>query len=473
MSDELLARCDDFHQVRGNISQFQATLNQILSRTPTVAEYKHLMKTYGSDDSLDSWAPNILEKLRMLLHSPQMKVAVRLRSLYDKGYLPFLLGMSKINFKSNKCDRYVGYLLDYTPTKSLFSDIYKEQKDKLNEGTQDIEMYPPSLPPILDPLLLKLVLTDKSLRLPKDMLENFELLHTHLHNRKLALSGGALLNYVLIEIIEGIMPNAHEDDVVYLKSRLTSTHVLAKLAYTYNLPEAIEHNVSTEMPVEDKLVIFKNVFLAYVGALVQDKYSVTEIRTWVQSLVKPFLSRLEAQKNSGLKNQYEVAYAELQFLLARVNSYVQEPTKKIHWDFQVMEEIEDAYAFRLIVGGLALAVGTGSDFLTAKRRAVYFSLKDKNFRSALLDLITKDYRLPEKSSTNAEAKSESKTEETNSLEMPDDKYEPSDANVEKAKPTLPTGPKNLVFKSQPPSGPAGPRMPLPYGKVPALPNRKV
>lgn len=464
-SNDLLLWCDDLHQVRGNISQLQATLNQVLAKAPSVSQYKELVKNYDTGTPANlSPAPQLLEKLRASLNSPQVKVAVRLKSLYDRGNLPFLLALARINFKSVRADRYVGYLLDYNPPKGA-NVILEEQPPVYN--IEKTKLYPPLLPPIENKSLLKLVLTDKSMRQPSDFLElqfadgvqDFN----NNHNRKLSMKGATILDLTLVELLDEKFPKAHEDDLQYFKHRLTSTPVLAKLAYCYNLTDSLLHQVSLEMVLQDKLVIFKNVFLAYIGGMSKAQYSYTEIKGWIAKLYDPIISRLEEECKSldKLKDITAVAYAEFQFLMARVNNYFETPTRKIRYDYTTV--LEDPFVCQLSIGDLKLGVGTGSTRMDAKQKAAYETLNTKETSSLLFTHIIENFKTIEK--TKEEVPPEPQEDISD-----DEAYSPvlgeEEPEIKKPvqKPAIPAVPT-------PPLHPQ-PRMPLPYGMLPPIPNMK-
>ena len=96
MSKDLLAWCEDLYPLKGNVSQLQATLGLILARAPTVEEYNQLQAAL--DEPLDHDHRPMESRLRTLITLPQLKVAVRLRTLYANGNLPFLLMLLKISF---------------------------------------------------------------------------------------------------------------------------------------------------------------------------------------------------------------------------------------------------------------------------------------------------------------------------------------------------------------------------------------
>lgn len=469
--EDLLLWCDDLHQVRGNISQLQATLNHVLAKAPTVSQYKELVRVFDDGTPTGSNpAPHLLEKLRASLNSPQVKVAVRLKSLYDRGYLPFLLALTRINFKSTRADRYVGYLLDYNPPKG--ANVTMEEPLPVIKQDNEAPLYPPSLPPIEDKLLLKLALTDKSLRQPSDYLElsyedGFHDFNNN-HNRKLSIKGATLLDLALVEILDDKFPKAHEDDLQYLKHRLTSTHILAKLAYCYSLSDVLLHHVSQELSLADKQAVFKNAFLAYVGAMSKDKYSYPEIRGWIQKLYEPIIARLaeDCKEQDQLKDINAVAYAEFQFLMTRVNNYFETPTKKIRYEFATIEE--DPAVAQLQVGELTLGTGTGSTYAEAKNKAAYATFNDKALCSQLFAHILENFKTVEKTKEEIPEPVEAKEETISD----DEAYSPGlspDEEPEAAK---------SAFIKPPPAAPSGPppapaaRMPLAYGMLPPIPNMK-
>ncbi|GEQ68406.1 hypothetical protein JCM33374_g2074 [Metschnikowia sp. JCM 33374] len=537
MTDPVLAWCDDIHSVRGNVSQLQATLNQIITKAPTVAQYKTLIATYDSPEADQTTeAPHILEKLRSIMHSPQVKVAVRLKSLYDRGYLPFLLGLSRINFRSQKSDRFVGYLLDYSPPKIDSSETFPEEGEFSQASNLDAEnvAYPPSLPPIENQSLLMLVFTDKSLRQPSDFLESefAEGFHDYNnnHNRKLMLRGKDILNLALTDILDEAFPRGHEDDLEFLKYRLTSTSILAKLAFCYSFSDTVMHQISKDASVDDKLIVFKNVFLAYIGGMSKSEYTYSAIRLWIGKLYAPLISKLQTDPyKTQLKSVFSLAYAELNFMFRRVNNLTEEPTKRIKYEFRMLST-EIPIVCQLFVGDSELGVGTGSTLEEAKQKASYTTFDTPELRSELMNILVHQFRTPVKEKETTEpkeapvsTKEAASDDEAYSPGISGDEYEPEEpkstndqADTHQSSHVVPTinysdwpppvvhnkpqngtdlhagsldhkrtqkshnqSPKNAhqhpvahpQVNFQPVAQPQA-RMPLPYGKLPPIPNMK-
>lgn len=499
--DGLLTWCDELHQVRGNVSQLQATLNQILAKAPTVTQYQDLYKVYG-EANLEIASSQISEKLKTSLNSPQLKVAVRLKSLFDRGLLPFLLGMSRINFKSPKCDRFVGYLLDYCPPEQEVANITSSEKaTKVSAGagagaeSSEVELYPPILPPIENKGLLNLVFTDKSLRQAIEYLElsdlsrsaDATLSYNSSHNRKLSLKGKYTLDLALVDILEDALPYADENDLEYIRYRLTSAPILAKFAYVYNFPEALVHQISKDAAILEKLSIYKTTFLAYIGGLARDNYSPKQIFNWLEALFKPLISVLETELllTGQIKSKESVAWAEFQFIMSRLNNYFLNPIKKMHFDFHVIEQ--DPYVCQLKVNddGVFLGVGSGSTVAAANRQAVYKTMTDPELSERLFSYISDQMRLMKQEKKAAQNSTKSEQSSENLIYHPlmnvDKKPPPpppSDANTQdvvqaEVKPVHnpPTGPKKpqpQINLAKAPLAPLNqPRMPLQYGMIPS------
>lgn len=408
--DGLLTWCDELHQVRGNVSQLQATLNQILAKAPSVTQYQELYRMYG-ETNLETTANSsqISEKMKTSLNSPQLKVAVRLKSLFDRGLLPFLLGMSRINFKSPKCDRFVGYLLDYCPPEQEVANITPPDKSPTktysagNPDSSEVNLYPPNLPPIENKGLLNLVFTDKSLRQAVEYLElsdisrsaDTTLSFNSSHNRKLCLKGKYTLDLALVDILDEALPHADENDLEYVRYRLTSAPILAKFAYVYNFPEALVHQISKDASILEKLAIFKTTFLAYIGGLTRDNYLPKQILNWLKALFKPLISVLETELllTGQIKSKESVAWAEFQFIMSRLNNYFLDSIKKMHFDFVIIEE--DPFVCQLKVNdeGVFLGIGSGSTAAAANRQAVYKTMTDPELSERLFSYISEQMRL--------------------------------------------------------------------------------
>lgn len=420
---DLLSWCDDLHQVKGNISQFQATLQQILNKAPSIEDFKELTECLSMAPS-DS--KGIADKTRNILTSAQLKVAIRMKFLYDQGLLPFLLALSQINLKSPKSDKFVGYLLDYTPPHDVGDSLSDVLKLRISSKSIDLEQpYPPTLPPIGSVNLLSQVLTDKSFRLPSDFLELYlSSDFTLAHNAKLAVKGRRLLEYSLSEILDSKFPHLHEDDLSYLSNRLASSSILTRLALGYNLVKHYKHNVSKDLPIDDKLKILSKIFLAYIGGLSQSDYSYEEIKAWIAKVYDPIVTRFR-ENNKFLKPIDDMALAELLFLFERVTNVYHVPPKKTTIEFETLET--DPFVVRLTVNNQHLGIGTSSTSEEkAKRNAAAEAYSSKDKLDEILRILMESYEKKDAPPSDDHSPHSNSDESaySPSLEMEDD-YDPS------------------------------------------------
>lgn len=370
MGKDILTWCDELHPLKGNISQLQATLGLILARAPTVVEYNQLQRTIDGPSSDDH---KLLEpKLRALVGLAQVRVAVRLRALYSRGNLPFLMTLMKINFKSNKADKFVGYLVDYKPqsTSEMLPDSVTKGvlKRKARDVADAVASYPPTLPVILSSGLRKRIFTHKSYRQISDFLEADSADQYALaHNSKLALQGRSLLDVALLQLLDKKFPTVQSEDLELMKYRLASTLVLTKMAMGYNLSQHMNHNISNQLSNEGKMEVLLTVFLAYLGALPLDGYSMNEVCLWIEKLYDPIVGDVQPEHTTTSRL---LARSELGFLLG---------------DKLRFENVEsDPFVVKAFYKDTEIAVGTNSDQTTAMAVALEAALANKSLLDGLL-----------------------------------------------------------------------------------------
>lgn len=424
LTKDLLTWCDDLHQVKGNISQLQATLNHVLNKAPSIEEYKQISTYLEEAGNRDS--KSIVDKTRNFLMTSQLKVAVRMKFLYEQGMLPFLLALSQINFKSLKADKFVGYLIDYTPPKDIGTTLSKALKQRINSHKKvDVSTYPPTLPPIGNEHLLRVVLTDKSFRQPSDFLELVDAADfSRSHNAKLGLRGRCLLELLLTELLDSNVPSIHEDDLYYLRNKLLSPLVLTKLALGYNLTDNFQHHCSNEISAKDKMKILSNVFLAYVGGLAVDGYSMEEIKLWVKGLFDPIFQDISALYQP-LKPFSKIALIELEFLFKQVTSLYAVSPEHTEINFESLET--NPFVVKLVVDGQTLGIGTSSSSVEeAKEKAAIEALMSKEKVDELLKTLIKSYQTR---SSDALSSQSSDDDDDVPYSPSYDDYEPPESNT--------------------------------------------
>ncbi|KAK6463809.1 hypothetical protein DFJ63DRAFT_137996 [Scheffersomyces coipomensis] len=375
---ELFAWGEDMNSVKGFVSQLQATLNQILAKTPTIDEFRELANqlrtspTSAADDNLKI----LSERVRATMVSPQIKVAVRLKQLFDFDELPLLQMLTKISFKANSTtDRYVNHFIDYVPSRSN-----KELKETLrreeggdrsyleDERKIGLMPYPPTLPVIMNDSLLIRMQTDVSYRQPSDFIESEAGLkdYNQSHNGKLAIKGRSIMELYLFEILDETFPGLSGNEIEVFRYKLLSNQILTKLAFAYNLNENCKYNFSKQIDIEAKLEMFSRLFLAYVGGVSLDNYSPYYMKLWIKKLYLPIIQELK--ETLAIESRTDIVLAQLQMLFTEITNFTAFPTNLASLKFVQVES--DPYVAQVLINDEPFSSGTSSiSFEDAKLKA--------------------------------------------------------------------------------------------------------
>lgn len=375
-SKSLLTVCDDLTQVKGNVSQFQAMVNNIISKAPTREEYEKLLKTIRLGEAPGETKQTI-ERLEQLITVLQTKVAVRLKELFLAGYLPLLTSLSKINFKSNIEDQFVSYFMDYNPVlpSNVVQDLRVLQGKKADHLTAPIDIisYPPTLPSINSTILLLRIMTDRSYRQPLDFIELASNDYNKSHNGRLVLRGRAIMQLCLVEVLEESYSRLLDEDIQFISHKLMAPIILTKFAFGYNLVDHLKYNVSVDADYEEKLQIIGNIFLAYMGGLKTEGYDLSDLKLFVKRLYEPVIADY-MNKNDVLS---KVALVELDLLFKLITNLLYLPRENIR--YEIIQVESDPHVARILVDNEELGSGVSSvSFEEAKCRAAQDILNDHN-----------------------------------------------------------------------------------------------
>lgn len=375
-SKSLLTVCDDLTQVKGNVSQFQAMVNNIISKAPTREEYEKLLKTIRLGEAPGETKQTI-ERLEQLITVLQTKVAVRLKELFLAGYLPLLTSLSKINFKSNIEDQFVSYFMDYNPVlpSNVVQDLRVLQGKKADHLTAPIDIisYPPTLPAINSTILLLRIMTDRSYRQPLDFIELASNDYNKSHNGRLVLRGRAIMQLCLVEVLEESYSRLLDEDIQFISHKLMAPIILTKFAFGYNLVDHLKYNVSVDADYEEKLQIIGNIFLAYMGGLKTEGYDLSDLKLFVKRLYEPVIADY-MNKNDVLS---KVALVELDLLFKLITNLLYLPRENIR--YEIIQVESDPHVARILVDNEELGSGVSSvSFEEAKCRAAQDILNDHN-----------------------------------------------------------------------------------------------
>lgn len=362
MDHSLLSLVDDLHQVKGNISQIQATLNQILTKAPTKEKYNELIESFSS--SSISGDKQLIERLSSLVSSSQLKVAVNLKYLYDNDKLPVLLALSQLNFKT---------LTNDDPSLEKLLDEINTTSQKY--VTSD---YPPQLPIIEDQSLLIRIFTDKSFRQPSDFLDSVNqgtCFNSSAHNEKLFLKGKSLLQLIILELIDEMYPNLYEDELDILVGRVLSLEILAKLALGYNLVDSYKYNLSVGISFQEKINLFGKLFVSYIGGLGTVKL-VDYVKSYVEAVFHPIISSVKDEQSV-----VKFSKVQLDFLISKIDG--------VTLRYVLLEE--DPYVVQVLINDEVVSSGTGSTEDAARERAAFEVVQNVEGLQKVMGFVVEDY----------------------------------------------------------------------------------
>ncbi|KAI5963719.1 uncharacterized protein KGF55_002599 [Candida pseudojiufengensis] len=383
----LLQVLDELTQLRASVSQFQATFKLIIEKSPSPEKFIQYLKLSENNNDILGEATSTIERLKGLIDTPQIKVAVRIRQLYEVEKLPFLTALSNVNFKTTSTnDQSLEKFLDVV---SDFDDKKKKSKDTKKEDltkSTDYYSYPPTLPLINDETLLIKICTDKSYRRISDFVESSSTKYNNSHNGKLAIKGKSILDLILIEILETKLPNLYENDLIVIKNRLISFEQLAKFSFGYNLIDSMKYNLSSNAEIEQKMKICGNIFLAYIAGLQNNGYSLEEIKTWLNKLYEPLIIDLESTTTPVAK----IALIELNNLFKSITNLTKLPYENIK--YEILEVKTDPYVAHVVINDEILGFGVSSiSFEDAKDRAVMDVMDNQSKINKIFVMLKDNY----------------------------------------------------------------------------------
>lgn len=179
------------------------------------------------------------------------------------------------------------------------------------------DKFPPDLPAINTPNLLKQVFTHRSYaNLLAPHMEST--VRTHLHNERLEFLGDSFLNHTVTKILYARMGNAREGQLSVLRAQLIENANIAEMSRWYNFPEKmlLDPNAQQDGVRQNEKVV-ADLFEAYLGALlIDDELGTAKADTWLRQLMEPqvqsFVSNdetvIDVRAKQKLKNHLDAKY---------------------------------------------------------------------------------------------------------------------------------------------------------------------
>ena len=387
-STSLLHVVDELIRLRATISQIQASLKQLLQLTPTLDRYKQLIEVASGVNGKGNFLKFAVDRLNDVLFAPQLKVAIRLKLLFESLKLTLLQKLCDLNFKNMTTnDRALDEFMLIVPWEGK-SDMDQQKAYATGVKIDEAHLlpYPPILPEIKDQKLLIRVTTDKLYRQLIDFVELPPMKFNNSHNSKLAMRGKNILNIILFELLDEQLQDEYLENLLYMQKRLTSRELLAKFAMGYNLIDWLKYNLSQEADVDEKIDIMSNVFLAYIAGLQEEKYSLDSIREWVKKLYAPIINDLIGTE----KPLQKVAMAELESLFRLATNLNNLSYKEL--DLRVTQIQSDPFVVQISLDNVILGLGTSlNNFDEAQDKAAMGIIGDKAKVAQIFTMIMRNY----------------------------------------------------------------------------------
>ncbi|RCK63492.1 hypothetical protein Cantr_09987 [Candida viswanathii] len=317
-----------------DINLILSNLNRsIFSMTPTAKEWDQLLLAGNDKKNKDR------TRIREITNSPYGIIVVRLRELCGGGKLPLLEMLSQLTLKASNDYDAADFLMSYNPeideteVNSAVGLAFRRKKS--NFLKQDAYSYPPILPKIQSKALIIPICTDKSYRRVEDLMAPE------------ATTGFYLSRAILKESGFGL-PDL---EVEAISHKLLSNTILTKFAFGYNLVDCAKYDLSADANFEEKLDILGNLFLAYIGGLGQESYSMDLLKKFVKQLYGPvindYLEKFDPLATVGL--------LELDLVLKSRTNLKYAPHK--NFVYGVREIKKDPHVAQILVDGIELATG--------------------------------------------------------------------------------------------------------------------
>ncbi|CAK9436081.1 uncharacterized protein LODBEIA_P06390 [Lodderomyces beijingensis] len=432
----LIQTVDELAQLRASVSQFQATFKSIIQHAPRFDEYKKLLDVAGGDggSTTTTEANNananagtgtkadavgktgemkvVVDKLRDLVYTPQIKVAIRLKVLYEANRLVVLKRLANIKFKTGNgsssssgggggggsgsdSDNALEQFLQVVPSDTdnaetsnggETAEAHEEESKAAAAAAAALHSYPPTLPPIRDQSLLIRITTDKSYRQISDFVESTSSKFNNSHNGKLAMQGRTLMEWILFGILSKQFPSMYEEDLIVIRSRLMSRAVLARFAFGYNLVDSMKYQLSVDADIEDKMELVGKIFLSYIAGLEIEGYKLDSLRAWLQHLYQPMISDVMKTDDPARK----MGMIELESLFKSATNLNQLPRKDVN--FKVIHTKSDPFVAEIMLNDQLLAIGSSvATFEEAQDRAAMEIINDPQKIKMVFKMMTESY----------------------------------------------------------------------------------
>lgn len=170
----------------------------------------------------------------------------------------------------------------------------------------DKSVWPPPLPPINDPALLKQAFTHRSYATACAPAQSSKVFLTSLHNERLEFLGDSFLNHSVTKMLFARMPDSREGEMSLLRAELIGNNTAAGFGRSYDFDKQLLLNDTAERDgVRKTPKVIADTFEAYLGALILDgRDGVIRADNWLKALMEPRIVQYLNEKTIEPVNTY-------------------------------------------------------------------------------------------------------------------------------------------------------------------------
>lgn len=409
----------DLEDTKYQVTKLQQSLRTILKDSPSQKLFEQILAASSTDDNL-----------RQNLSEPKCRLAVALKDAYVGGKLPVLDDILNCSNVVTKQCHSVKPMDVETPGVAVPS-----QFKPLVQCSYKGKAWPPALPGIKDPLMLRQVFTHTSYANHQKHLTEME--KRNCAYERLEFLGDSVLNNICTKLVFDCMPQSTEGELTAIRSQIISNAVGARWGAIYgfqrdirisihNLGKAEIENLGVQLldpqtckdskfyaarnvwpseyaPAYEKFLednnikpdlespmahskIVADVFEAYVGAIYlsypgnQAEHILVEL---IQELSAPILDSIIERGDSFWLN--EVDNTQKEILIdrnAKNRLYIKIGSAEMSPMYNVVAEKEEAkgqtlFTVACVMGTEVIGTGTGRNNVDAGARAAMDALNNK------------------------------------------------------------------------------------------------
>ncbi|CCH44086.1 Ribonuclease 3 [Wickerhamomyces ciferrii] len=242
---------------------------------------------------------DIPEEIKDVAGHPSIEAAAKIKTEQDAGSFQLIKTKARPAPESKESSPAPRPIKKFR-VDEIRKSIFGTQLPPLNNTTP--VNFPPSLPPINDDNILKVIFTHSSAA-------NDPSFDVYESNERLEFLGDSVLNHIISVLIFAKFPQYNEGDLTLLRSDIVCNKNLTNWSTLYGFDKQLVSNFNSQQLEQNHKKLYANVFEAYVGGLYQDsRGDINAILPWLSLLCEPIIAKAENTSSYKPLDQPEGSY---------------------------------------------------------------------------------------------------------------------------------------------------------------------